>query len=160
MRTVHVMQGLPASGKSTLARRLVADSGGRLRRIGLDDLRHMLDSTGRETPWQRDRELSTERIQALIAREVVESGHDLVIDNTHLHPGQIEPVRAALAGLDVTWVVHDLTGVPLLTCVARDFRRARPVGEQAIRALHTRWATAAASGWRLTAEWLSQPVAA
>ena len=37
------MTGLPASGKTTAARRLQAESGGRMRRVNLDDLRQMLD---------------------------------------------------------------------------------------------------------------------
>ncbi|CAM5341749.1 AAA family ATPase [Streptomyces avidinii] len=36
---VHVMTGLPASGKTTAARALQAEAGGRMRRVNLDDLR-------------------------------------------------------------------------------------------------------------------------
>ena len=43
MPVVHVMTGLPASGKTTAARKLQAESDGRMRRVNLDDLRAMLD---------------------------------------------------------------------------------------------------------------------
>ncbi|MYV92394.1 AAA family ATPase, partial [Streptomyces sp. SID1034] len=46
MPTVHVMTGLPASGKTTAARKLVAESEGRCRRVNLDDLRGMFDDAG------------------------------------------------------------------------------------------------------------------
>ncbi|MCZ0978434.1 zeta toxin family protein [Streptomyces diastatochromogenes] len=40
---VHLMTGLPASGKTTAARALQAAAEGRMRRVNLDDLRAMLD---------------------------------------------------------------------------------------------------------------------
>ncbi|MFC9491332.1 AAA family ATPase, partial [Streptomyces hydrogenans] len=43
MPVVHVMTGLPASGKTTAARALQERSEGRMRRVNLDDLRTMLD---------------------------------------------------------------------------------------------------------------------
>ncbi|MFF3837957.1 AAA family ATPase [Streptomyces sp. NPDC001930] len=43
MPVVHVMTGLPASGKTTAARALQAAAEGRVRRVNLDDLRSMLD---------------------------------------------------------------------------------------------------------------------
>ena len=64
----------------------------------------------------------------------------------------------------VVWVVHDLTGVPVEECIRRDEERAkraaRSVGEAAIRELHERHLAATATGWRLTAEWLAEPVGA
>ncbi|WP_212747232.1 AAA family ATPase [Streptomyces montanus] len=45
------MTGLPASGKSTLARKLAADAGGRIRRVDLDDLRTNAPPSPSRTPY-------------------------------------------------------------------------------------------------------------
>ncbi|MFE6126660.1 AAA family ATPase [Streptomyces sp. NPDC056437] len=154
--TVHLMQGLPASGKTTIARRLVATGGGRLRRVSLDDLRHMLDSTGRETPWEPERETSTVRAQAQMVRLLAGDGYDVVVDNTHLYPKQVLPVVHALRGLPVEWRVHHRISVPLEVCLARDADRQKPVGRDVILRLHERWLEALADGWSLTTGWLRE----
>jgi predicted kinase len=153
---VHLTQGLPASGKTTLALQLVADGAGRVRRVSLDDLRHMLDSTGKATAWDPERERTTVAAQALMVRQLVADGYDVVVDNTHLHPGQVLPLTRALAGTRVDWAVHSLLGVPLTECLERDARRTQRVGADAIHALHRRWREAAESGWTLTAAWLKE----
>jgi predicted kinase len=156
-RTVHLTTGLPASGKTTVARRLVAESGGRVRRVNLDDIRAMLDPG---QPWSREHERTAVRVQDAAILACIEGGYDLVVDNTHLTPfgpGRLRDVFART----VVWVVHDLTGVPLEECIRRDAERARTggrsVGEAAIRELYERHLAATADGWRLTPEWLAAP---
>ncbi|MFI0977372.1 RNA ligase [Streptomyces sp. NPDC021093] len=165
---VHVMTGLPASGKTTAARALQAESDGRIRRVNLDDLRAMLDLPASrvrdESPEGRARSYAREQtvlsVQDTAVRAAVDDGFDVVVDNTHLTPHIPKRLKAAVAGQAV-FVVHDFTDVPVDECVRRDAARDSPVGEDVIRILADKHAKARKSGWRLTADWFNDqtPVA-
>lgn len=156
MPTVHLTTGLPASGKSTRALQLLADSGGRMRRVNLDDIRDMLDRHPDGRTWTHQHEATAQAIQEAAVLAAVKGGFDVVIDNTHLTPrmpGRLKAVLAPVQGVE--FVIHDFTDVPVEECIRRDAARAYPVGEEAIRRLHQRHQSATKNGWRLTAEWMS-----
>lgn len=155
MPTIHVMSGLPASGKTTAARQLLADAKGRIRRINLDDLRAMLDDSGTgERVWSHAHEQTALAIQDAALREAIEGGFDAVIDNTHLTPHIPKRLKAAALGR-ATFVVHDFTGVPIEECLRRDAARDNSVGEDVINRLAANHAKATKNGWRLTDEWMN-----
>ncbi|MFB7941169.1 AAA family ATPase [Streptomyces sp. NPDC127049] len=154
MPVVHVMTGLPASGKTTAARALQERSEGRMRRVNLDDLRTMLDLPSGDRR-SRAHEQTVLDIQDVAVRAAVDDGFDVVVDNTHLTPHIPRRLKAALAGREATFVVHDFTTVPTDECVRRDAARERPVGEEIIRILAEKHAKATRGGWRLTDDWLN-----
>ncbi|MFJ6793285.1 AAA family ATPase [Streptomyces sp. NPDC091268] len=151
---VHVMTGLPASGKTTAARALQAESAGRMRRVNLDDLRAMLDVPDPERGRSYRHEQTVLEIQDEAVRAAVEGGFDVVVDNTHLTSHIPKRLKAAVAGR-ATFVVHDFTDVPLEECLRRDAARERQVGEEIIRILADKHAKARKGGWRLTEQWLN-----
>jgi len=151
---VHVMTGLPASGKTTEARRMQAEAGGRMRRVNLDDLRAMLDVPTAEGGRSYAHEQTVLAIQDAAVRAAVDGGFDVVVDNTHMTPHIPKRLKAAVAGHAV-FVVHDFTDVPVEECVRRDAERERPVGEEIIRILADKHAASRRGGWRLTAEWFN-----
>jgi predicted kinase len=154
MPTIHVMTGLPASGKTTAARRLLADAKGRIRRVNLDDLRAMLDDSGAERVWSHAHEQTALAIQDAAIREAIEGGFDAVIDNTHLTPHIPKRLKAAALGR-ATFVVHDFTEVPIEECLRRDAARSNSVGEEVIRRLDDNHTKATRNGWRLTDAWMN-----
>lgn len=158
MPTIHVMTGLPASGKSTRARELLAAANGTMRRINLDDIRAMLDDHGNGRVWTHRHEGTAQRIQEDAIRAAIRDGFDVVLDNTHLTPRMPGRIKGVVAG-EATFVVHDFTDVPLEECLRRDAAREKPVGEEAIRRLNDRHRSATKSGWRLTAEWMNDHLA-
>ncbi|GGT37224.1 hypothetical protein GCM10014713_33710 [Streptomyces purpureus] len=160
MPVVHVMTGLPASGKTTAARELQAAAEGRMRRVNLDDLRTMLDVPAPERGRSHAHEQTVLAIQDAAVRTAVDDGFDVVVDNTHLTPHIPKRLKAAVTGLDVTFAVHDFTGVPVDECVRRDAARERAVGEEIIRILADKHAKATKGGWRLTDAWLNDRPAA
>lgn len=159
MPTIHITTGLPASGKTTAARQLLADSHGSMRRINLDDLRNMLDHNGTDRPWSKAHEATALDVQDAAVRCAITGGFDVVVDNTHLTPGIPKRIKAAAAG-QAAFVVHDFTHVPIDECIRRDaLRGPASVGEAVIRRLADNHAKATRNGWRLTAGWLNdQPV--
>ncbi|MFD3807823.1 AAA family ATPase [Streptomyces sp. NPDC058611] len=151
---VHVMTGLPASGKTTAARALQAEAGGRMRRVNLDDLRSMLDLPDPERGRSFAHEQTVLAVQDAALRAAVDGGFDVVVDNTHLTKHIPKRLKAAVGGL-ATFVVHDFTDVPLEECLRRDAARERPVGEEIIRILAEKHQKVRKGGWRLTAEWMN-----
>lgn len=151
---VHVMTGLPASGKTTAARALQTEAAGRMRRVNLDDLRAMLDLPDPERRRSYRHEQTVLAVQDAAVRAAVDDGFDVVVDNTHLTSRIPKRLKAAVAGRAV-FVVHDFTDVPLEECLRRDAARERPVGEEVIRILNDKRMSAKKGGWRLTAEWLN-----
>lgn len=153
---VHVMTGLPGSGKTTLARDLLAQAGGRMRRVCLDDLRAMadpVDAAGRPL-WSAAHEQATVAMQDACIREAVLAGYDVLVDNTHLTPRATEHLKAAI-GRCGWFVVHSLLHVPIDECIARDAERPRPVGEDVIHRLADGHVIARGGGWELNEEWLN-----
>lgn len=154
MPTIHLTRGLPASGKTTFARQLVEQSGGRVRRVNLDELRAMLDfndGSVRRGPGHEDTVLAVQD-QAVLA--AVHGGFDVVVDNTHIPariPNRLKRVVAGRARFEV----HDFTHVPVEECLRRDAARPRPVGERVIRSMAERLASVSKSGFRLTADYLN-----
>jgi predicted kinase len=160
MPTIHVMTGLPASGKTTAARTLLADSAGRVRRINLDDLRAMFDNYEGGRTWSREHEQTALNVQDAAVQAAIDGGFDAVVDNTHLTPHIPKRLKAAAMGR-ATFRVHDFTHVPIEECLRRDAARDNAVGEDVIRRLHGNHVKATKNGWRLTDAWMNDtpPVA-
>lgn len=154
MPVVHVMTGLPASGKTSAARSLQADSEGRMRRVNLDDLRAMLDIPAPERGRSHAHEQTVLAIQDAAVRAAVDDGFDVVVDNTHLTPHIPKRLKAAVAG-QARFVVHDFTDVSVEECIRRDADREEAVGEEIIRILADKHLKARKGGWRLTETWLN-----
>jgi predicted kinase len=154
MSTIHVMTGLPASGKTTAARELLAGSAGRVRRINLDDLRAMFDNYEGGRSWSRAHEQTALDVQDAALRAAIAGGFDAVVDNTHLTPHIPKRLKAAAMG-QATFVVHDFTHVPIEECLRRDAARANAVGEDVIKRLHGNHVKATKNGWRLTDVWMN-----
>jgi predicted kinase len=159
MPTIHFTTGLPASGKTTYAMELLRQSNGSMRRVNLDDIRAMLDQAGDTKVWTHRHEATAQAVQEAAVRAAVKDGFDVVVDNTHLTPRMPGRLKQVLGEFDeLTFVVHDFTDVPLAECLIRDAKREKPVGEEAIRRLHSRHVSATKGGWRLTPEWLADRV--
>jgi predicted kinase len=133
MQTVTLTRGLPASGKTTAALKLVADSGGRTRRVNLDALRLMLDDNDGSVRNTREHEEVVLQVQDAAILAAVDAGFDAVLDNTHLVPRLPNRYKKLLATRDITFAVADFTDVPVEECIRRDAARDRPVGEALIR---------------------------
>ena len=152
MTTAHILQGLPASGKSTFARTLPGE------RFNMDDYRAMMGLT--HDNWSKEREAIV--FDAFLAgvRSAIANGRDVILDNTHLNPGWPKRYRKEFAREGVTFKVHSFMDVALEECIARDAARAdKPgevsVGKDVILKLHASFTKASASGWRLTDKWMN-----
>jgi len=149
MPTVHVMTGLPGSGKTTAAKKIDAY------RLCLDDYPAMLGLD----PAQHSPAEENVAIDLMVrgAERLVAQNKDIVLDNTHLSERLPQLYRKVLNSYEVTWEVHDLTAIPIQQCVVQDASRPHPVGEAVIRRLARSLEHSRTRGWYLTADWLNTP---
>ena len=133
--TLTMMKGLPASGKSTWARGMVARSGGLCKRVCKDDLRDMLDAG----VWSEENEEYVLRVRDSLVNAFLTDGLDVIVDDTNLHPKHELRLREIARRRGAVFAIRDFTLVPLQECIQRDANRDRSVGEDVIRSMHQRF---------------------
>ena len=82
MRTVLMLRGCAASGKSTFARDLMNRERDRWLRVNQDDIRTMLFPS--QYTFSDDNEALVKRIHDDALRSALTAGHDVIVDNTNL----------------------------------------------------------------------------
>lgn len=140
MPLLLIMRGLPASGKSTIAKQWVAESRVNRVRINRDDLRTMID----DGEWISG--LTEPRIakaRDLLILGFLRQGKDVVVDDTNLPARVVRDLMDLARRTGATVEIQDLTEVPLETCIERDAKRYLDnassrsyVGENVIRQFH------------------------
>ena len=127
MTTLYMLKGLPASGKTTRAKRMVALGA---KRISKDDLRTMVDSGVYSTENER---LIRYFCDAIIVKSLMH-GYDVVDDNTNLKPKDESGLRVLAIICEADFVIVEMD-TSLEECIRRDVKREKPVGEEAIRSM-------------------------
>jgi predicted kinase len=128
-----MMKGLPASGKTTAAKKMVEDAPvNSWKRVNKDDLRAMLDC-GR---WSKGAESIVKEVRDFIVGKALSEGKNVVVDDTNLHPMHEKRLREIAAEHDATFHIKDLTDVPVQECIKRDKMRPGSVGEEVIRRMY------------------------
>ena len=134
MTRLLITRGLPASGKTTFARKLQPD----VVRVNRDDLRRMLH--GRRLFTQRA-EAQVTQAQRAAVEALLRARGSVIVDDTNLRAKTVREWAELAARFDASFEVHDFTDVPLDECVRRDADRPEEerVGEDAIRRMHDRY---------------------
>ena len=128
-----VLRGLPASGKSTYAKKILADSKvGSVVRINNDELSLMMFGSS-YAKYQYSATL-LHRIRANIIREAFRNHAELVIlDNTNLNKNGLDVLRKLADACGAEFEIDDeFLDVPIEVCIERDAQRANPVGADVI----------------------------
>jgi predicted kinase len=126
MPTLTMTKGLPASGKTTWARKQNA------KRVNKDDLRAMIDNG----KWSKANEKNILAARDNLVAQFLRSGYDVIVDDTNLAPKHEEDLRQAAELFGAEFEVKDFTDVSLSTCLKRDSERANSVGEKVIRDMY------------------------
>lgn len=134
MTRLIITRGLPASGKTTFARKLQPS----VVRVNRDDLRRMLHGQRLFTQWAEGQVTAAQRAQV---EALLRAKADVCVDDTNLRARTVQDWAELAARFGATFEVHDFTDVPLEECLRRDAERPEEdrVGEEAIRRLHERY---------------------
>ena len=132
-----MMRGLPGSGKSTYAKKLVAEAPNTYKRINRDDLRAMFDNSH----FSKGNEKFVKQVRDLLIIKALEEGKHVIVDDTNLSSTNETRVRQLVQEFNKTH--NDTVQVevcemqtPLEECIARDAKRPNPVGAKRIREMH------------------------
>lgn len=123
-----MMSGLPASGKTTVAKSLIEEVYPGAIRVSKDLISEMLHF-GEFTPQNRKQVIELEKI---MARNFLADGISVIVDDTNL--GQrYEDAWKSIAVEKGALFIKATQTTDWMTCVERDFRRDKPVGEYTIK---------------------------
>jgi predicted kinase len=132
---VYVYQGLPASGKSSAACKLIDKNPGEYKRVNKDLLRKMLDNSH----YTKDNEKFVLHLQDMIILEALKEGKHVIVDNTNLLPAHIERIKQLVKGLAEVWVDDSFLQVPVEECIKRDLQRLDSVGKDVIMQMYNKY---------------------
>jgi predicted kinase/cellobiose-specific phosphotransferase system component IIB len=125
-------KGLPASGKSTWAK---AQCGDRIKRINKDDLRDMLDNG----TWSKTNEKHILQVRDMLIDHYLSNGFSVIVDDTNLHPKHEKTLREIAEKHNADFEVESFMNVPLATCIERDLKRPKSVGERVIKSMYNKF---------------------
>lgn len=129
-------KGLPGSGKSTWAKKTVADTTpGTMVRVNKDDLRGMLH----DSQWSRTNEKRVLQARDGLVSAFLAQGISVIVDDTNLAPQHEDRLRKLAQDHKATFKVADMTDVPLHTCIQRDLERTRSVGKDVIEGMYKKY---------------------
>lgn len=135
MKRIILTKGLPASGKTTYAKKLLKEGAGAYKRVNKDDLRAMLD----DGKWSGSNERFVLAVRDMIIREALKSGKHVIVDDTNLNPiheTHIQEMFKAEAMVEIA----DFTDVPVEECIERDRKRTvGHVGEKVIKDMYKKY---------------------
>jgi predicted kinase len=137
MKKIIILRGIPASGKSTYAKKLVIDNPGMYKRINRDDLRNMLDAYH----FSKSNEKFVKKARDFLIKSSLESGKHVIVDDTNISDTNIVRIEQ-LAKEHTSDSGHDVKieikvfDIELSEAIARDKKREKPVGEKVVRKMH------------------------
>jgi predicted kinase len=131
MKKIIITRGLPASGKTTFARELMAKDQ-MYKRINRDSLREMIDNG----QWSGSKEKYIKRAEIVLTELYLEDGFNVIVDDCNLSD-TAETIWGNIAKqFGAEFEVKDFRSVPLDECLKRDQKRTNYVGEKVIRQMY------------------------
>jgi len=136
-KTVIILRGLPASGKSTYARKLLDENLGAYKRLNKDELRLMLDNNHHTT----NNEKFIEKVRDMMLVEVLLDGKHVIVDDTNLSDRPVERIKNVVRKFNtdhnqqVRVEIKEMN-VSLEECLERDKSREKRVGDEVILKMH------------------------
>jgi predicted kinase len=137
MKKILILRGLPASGKSTYAKKILTDNPHAWKRLNKDELRAMLDDSA-HTPAN---EQFVNRIRDILLMEALKARKNVIIDDTNLTEKPIEQITQVAkkyteqSGIQVHIEIKDIV-TPLEECLKRDALREKKVGSEVIMQMY------------------------
>jgi predicted kinase len=135
MRTIFFFVGLPASGKSTEALKMLKEFPGRYRRVNKDSIRSMF--IGPDFNFHTENMVVGIRNYAMDA--ALRKGFDVICDDTNLRDKYYFEVCDIARRVGDVQIIKRYFECPLETCLERNKNRPNPVPEDLIRRMHEKY---------------------
>lgn len=134
------LKGLPASGKSTYAKKLIDANPGVYKRINKDDMRAMMDNSH----YTKGNESFVNATKELLVLHALKQGYSPIVDDTNFHEKHKETLQDALTAFNagentdikITEMFFDVSPEE---CIERDSKRENPVGAKVIRTMYNKY---------------------
>lgn len=130
MKTAYFLRGLPASGKTTWAKKKLAvmNKDGRRRavRVNKDEIRARLVAKGSAS------EGKVIKRETELVIKAMKSGLNVIIDNTHFNPIHEWRYRGIAEDYGYRFQIVSFTDVSVNECIRRDQNRKKRVGQDVI----------------------------
>ncbi len=129
---LEILQGLPASGKSTYARQQVKDGHGKVKRVNKDSIREMIDAG----EFSR----SNEKVILFVRDTIIDAAFNdprverMIVDDTNFPSKSLDALIAKFEGRAAIEI--NVFDTPLGECIERDCARANGVGARVIQNFH------------------------
>lgn len=136
-KKVIILRGLPASGKSTYARKLLDENPGAYKRLNKDEFRVMLDNNH----YTNHNEKFIEKVRDLMLVEALLDGKHVIVDDTNLSERPVERIKNLVRKFNtdhnqqVQVEIKEMS-VSLEECLERDKSRDKKVGDDVILEMH------------------------
>jgi predicted kinase len=134
MKKVLILQGLPASGKSSFAKELLLKEPGKWVRTNKDLLREMCHASY----WTKSNEKFILQIRDAIILEALEAGKHVIIDDTNFGKN-IDRIKELVKGKARVEINRTFLQVPVEECIKRDLERPRSVGKDTILQMYKQY---------------------
>lgn len=126
MARIRMLRGLPGSGKTTEARKIVREDGNSAR-VNRDDIRAMLF----DSVWTGKRESIVVAVEKAIVETLLAYKHVAIVDDTNLTDKHWNMWKSLAEDLEVQ-ITQTTMCVSREECIRRDSLRPKPVGEAVI----------------------------
>lgn len=136
MITLYVLRGIPASGKSTWAKKQAEECYNTII-VNRDKIREMLKGEYKNFPFNSIMEKLITKIEQFSADLALSRGYNVIIDATNLNSIIIWEKLAKRYEAELE--IIDFTHVPLEICIKRDSEREFPIGEEIITKFYNKW---------------------
>ena len=134
MNKIIMLRGLPAPGKSTYAKQLVADNPNQYKRINRDGLRKMFSE---DSNPKNEKFLLRVRDQLIL--QALEEGYDVVVDDLNLSPKNEARIRNLIGKKAEIEIIDHFLSVSLDELIDRNSKREDQVPEKVIRDLYAQF---------------------
>lgn len=135
MNKLLILQGIPASGKSTFAKQYVLESPLTRVIVNRDSIRSMLGKY-----WVPSREALVSTIEYSIIYEALNSGYEVIVDATNLNSKTIKKLEEFKSKASIEYKEFN---TPFWVCVWRDWKRGlfggRKVGYKVIKGFYDKY---------------------
>lgn len=137
MKTVLILRGLPASGKTTYAKNILTQNPHTWKRLNKDELRAMLDNS----VHSKTNEKFVQNVRDMMLMEALKEGKNVVVDDTNFSEKSIERITEVVqqyirdSGNVVKIEIKDME-TTLEVCLERDKTREKKVGDEVIMKMY------------------------